>query len=261
MWVGGNHSRHLFYANALHGKYGLSGALVESRENMMPEPPVGIKETDRKNFVRHFSDRQKCEEKYFGVQVLPDCETLKVDICDLNSNTSSDFIKFIKPDVVMIFGCGLIKEPLVSVLPYHTINLHLGLSPRYRGSATLFWPFYFMEPWYAGSTFHYIVGEPDAGDIIHQVVPKLVVDDGIHDVGCKTVISSAEASIRLLEILDKEGDWKRYSQKGSGKNFLSSDFRPEHLRVLYSLFDNDMVSEYINGNMRGKDPALIKQYQ
>ena len=27
-----------------------------------------------------------------------------------------------------------------------TINIHLGLSPWYRGSATLFWPSYNLEP-------------------------------------------------------------------------------------------------------------------
>ena len=100
--------------------------------------------------------RYEAEKKYFGSQTLPSCPILKVDTDKLNSQESVDFVKKINPDVVLIYGSGLIKEPLYSTLPKNAINLHLGLSPNYKGAATLFWPFYFMEPTYAGSTFHYI---------------------------------------------------------------------------------------------------------
>ena len=45
------------------------------------------------------------------------------------------FFDFAGFDVALIFGTGLIKDPLYSALPADTINMHLGLSPRYRGSA------------------------------------------------------------------------------------------------------------------------------
>ena len=164
------------------------------------------------------------------------------------------------PDVVLIFGSDLIKEPLLSMLPRHTLNLHLGLSPRYRGAATLFWPFYFMEPTYAGSTFHYIVSEPDAGDIIHQVIPTLQRGDGIHDVSSKVVIDSVKHAIRLLEIFERGGVWKLYKQKSTGKNFLGSDFRPQHLRVIYNVFNDDMVDCYLDGNLESRTPRLVRQF-
>ena len=180
---------------------------------------------------------------------------------DLNSPESAEFVRRIAPDIALIFGCSLIKDPLKSALPPLTVNLHLGLSPWYRGGATLFWPFYFMEPNFAGSTFHFIVNEPDAGDIIHQSVPELSSEDGIHDVACKTVVASSEDAVRLLKIAAAGGRWDRYRQKGTGKNFLRSDFRPEHLRVIYNVFNDDMVRHFLDGNIKTRQLKLVRQFQ
>lgn len=258
--ISGTHPRHLYYFNTIHKVLPLCGAIIVSREEIIPKPPKNLAKIDKHNFIRHFRNRYAAEKKYFGKQPLFKCLKLQLKSDDLNSSKSVFFLKKINPDVVLIFGTGLIKEPLYSAVPYNTINLHLGLSPRYRGSATLFWPFYFMQPNYAGSTFHFIVGEPDAGDIIHQVVPKLEKTDHIHDVACKTVIASANVAVRLLGYLQKTGKWNRYKQRGTGKNFLSNDFMPEHLRVIYNLFDDDMVKQYLEGKIRSRKPKLIRQF-
>ncbi len=259
-WIGGSHPRHLYYINTITRRYPLAGAIVEMREHLMPHPPAGLAELDRQNFLRHFGNREKAERKYFGEQPFPSCPLLKVTHATLNTQESVDFVRSIGPDIVLVFGSGMIREPLFSALPRHTVNLHLGLSPRYRGAATLFWPFYFMEPTYAGSTFHYIVSEPDAGEIIHQVAPELYPKDGIHDVACRVVIQSAQEALRLLEIFEQEGHWISRPQKATGKNFLASDFKPEHLRVLYNLFDDDMVRQYLEGKLPCKQPNLYRQF-
>lgn len=260
LWIGGDHPRHLFYANRLARQVELSGAILEHRESLIPQPPEGIEERDQLNFIRHFSKRELAEQKYFGKQEPPACPTLEVSPQQLNSERSAAFVRQIDPEVILIFGTGLIKDPLYSSLPTQSVNLHLGISPRYRGAATLFWPFYFMEPGYAGSTFHYILPEPDAGDIIHQVVPDLSHGDGIHDVACKTVIASAEAALRLLELFAAKGFWRATRQRGTGKNFLSTDFKPAHLRVIYDLFNDEMVAHYLEGKLASKSPKLVRQY-
>lgn len=260
MWIGGSHPRHLYYANAINEQFPITAAIIEQRGAMVPQPPVGLDERDRSNFELHFANRDQAERRYFGDQAPPRVPILETSSEDLNSQESGDFVEKFDPEVVLIFGCGLIKGKLYSALPTNTINLHLGLSPRYRGAATLFWPFYFMEPAFAGTTFHFIVPEPDAGDVVHQVVPELKPEDRIHDVACKAVIQSSKAAIDLLEILASGGEWKRYKQKGTGKNFLSSDFKPEHLRVIYDVFDDDMVKQYLDSRLVSKKPTLIHQW-
>ena len=260
MWIGGNHPRHLFFINKIMERHEVCGAIVEMRENLIPQAPNNLAKLDKDNFIKHFNNRLEAEQKYFGSQSLPDCKLMETREDNLNSDKNAEVVKSFQPDVVLIFGSGLIKGPLYNALPKDTINLHLGLSPRYRGSATLFWPFYFLEPNHAGSTFHYIVSEPDAGYIIHQVVPKLEKDDKIHDVACKTVIESTAAAIKLLEIYEQNKKWDQYKQKGTGKNFLSSDFIPQHLRVIYNTYNDDIVKYYLEGKLKTKKVNLISQF-
>lgn len=231
-----------------------------NREEMMPEPPKDIDEHDRRNFIRHFENRDEAEKRYFGKQTPPDCETLVVTRDTLNTKEAADFVRKLDCDAAIIFGTALIKDPLLSTLPEHTLNMHLGLSPRYRGSATLFWPFYFLEPQYAGSTFHYIVAEPDAGNIVHQVVPPLALEDHIHDTACKTVIQSASEAVELFSMLAEGNVWEKHVQKSTGKLFLSTDFHPSHLRVIYDTYDDAIVKAHLDGTLKQKKPKLIRQF-
>lgn len=258
IFIGGTHGRHLYYANAVHNTFGLAGIISETRENIVPKPPNGLQKIDHDNFIKHFENRDNAEKKFFGNQSSPDCKTISVEPENLSGKESVRFINEIKPDIVLTFGCKIIKKPLFSVLPKHTLNLHMGLSPQYRGTATLFWPFYFMEPTYAGSTFHYLVSETDAGDVVHQSIPEIKKGDKIHDVACRAVIQSVADILILLDMFKDKGEWKFYKQKTTGKNFLSSDFKPEHLRIIYNLFGDDMVTQYLEGTLSSRKPNLIR---
>jgi methionyl-tRNA formyltransferase len=260
LFMGGNHPRHLHYANALHSDFGLVGVVIQKRGKIMPSVPTFQNEREEENYYRHFNDRAAAEEKYFGEQNIPNCEAITIEKEALNTEVTMDFVKKINPDVIFIFGCGMINTVFVDHLPFNTINLHLGLSPRYRGSATLFWPFYFLEPNYAGSTFHYITQEADAGDIIHQVRPELEVGDQIHDVAYKIVLASAQEGVRLLDHFQEKGTWNKRVQKSTGKHFLDGDFRPEHLSMIYDVYDNDVVNHYLEKKIQPREPKLFKQF-
>ena len=279
LFIGGTHPRHLYYANKIHERYLLAGAVFQNRGRLIPAELKGLQKKSWWNL--HFQNRDEAEKKYFGKQDnyygLPRCE---VPSNAINDKVVIEFIKEINPDIVLIFGCGMIKGELAEALPELTINLHLGLSPRYRGAATLFWPFYFLEPQWAGCTFHKIVDEPDAGDILHQCVPELSRGDKIHDVACKAVVQATEDMVTMLGSYDsgllkcacmdgcelcwgneeKIGHWKFYPQSTTGKNFLSRDFQPSHLRMIYETYNDDIVDQYLDGNLKQQKPKLVRQF-
>lgn len=256
--IGGNHPRHLHYMNSIIEYCNVVGVILETRENLLPMPPSGIETKDRLNFERHFKNREIYEKQYFGdATSISQCPTLSVSESELSTFNSVDFVRKMKPDVVFIFGSGMIKNPLFSMLPKLTINLHLGLSPRYRGSATLFWPFYFLEPNWAGSTFHIITDEPDAGEIILQSVPKLERGDTIHEVACKVVKKSTIEVRKIIDILDRNENLKLHQQIGTGRNFLTRDFFPQHLRLIYELYNDDIVDAFLEKKISPLEPKLI----
>lgn len=93
----------------------------------------------------------------------------------------------------------------------------------------------------------------------NYVVPELIINDGIHDVACKTVIEFT-AAVKLLAIYEFGNRWKAHKQKGTGKNFLTNDFIPQHLRVIYNIYNEDIVRQYMEGRLKPKKPRLISQF-
>jgi methionyl-tRNA formyltransferase len=257
--ISGSHPRHLFTVEPLQ-KLGFETLMIQiQRENFLPDLPSGLQNRDAVNFQRHFKERKSAEENYFqqpGSSEVRRHPVLKINQEDLHSKRVVSEIEKFSPDIAVVFGSGLIRDPLLGMLPTHTINLHLGISPEYKGSATLFWPFYMLEPQFAGFTIHKVVAKIDAGGIYSQGVPELNLSDGIHDVACKTVLRAQAELFRLVSHLAKDGEVNLALQKRTGKLWLSSDFSPAHLRIIYDTFDNDLVRAHLNGEIGFSTPRI-----
>lgn len=255
----GSQPRHMFFLQGML-EMGLEvRAVLMKRESLMPTFPGG-EERDRRNFVRHFEQRHAVEEKEFGEfkahRLLSDVDHIQVSSRNLSSPEVADFVAKSGAETGIVFGTDLIADPVRTALPRDTVNVHLGLSPRYRGSATLFWPFYFLEPQFCGITFHRLLSEPDAGEILHQLQSELRPGDGIHDVGARTVKQGLLHLSQLFSVRDR--GWTYIAQSATGRNFLTTDFRPPHLRVIYDLYEDSIVDAYLEGYLGGHPPKLYQ---
>ncbi|MFD2116968.1 formyltransferase family protein [Paenibacillus yanchengensis] len=254
----GSHPRHFYVANQLIGLGCVVGHVVEQREAFMPQPPNGLEEQDRLNFMRHFADRDQAEHVFFAGndminQTVP---TLKVSMQSLNGQQTMDWIQSLHADLLISYGVHKLSEHLLAAGPRDAWNIHGGLSPWYRGNTTLFWPFYMLKPNWAGMTIHQLTSKLDAGDIVHHSVPALEYGDGLHDVACKAVIQVAADLKKIVTTFElSEITYKK--QKSAGKLYVSSDWQPQHLRVVYQLFNNDIVDHYLDGKLPKTEPSLI----
>lgn len=258
--ISGSHPRHLYVHKKILEFYKDCSAIIMERESVLPEPPSNVTNRDRKLFVRHFDDRHKIEASVYGelsiAQVFRDTPHRVCKASDLNGRENADFARHFNADIAIIFGPDIIKSPLMDVLPELSINMHLGLSPWYRGSATLFWPFYFLQPQFAGVTFHKITAKADAGAILHQYRPELRKGQGIHDVGVNAVVGACN---ELIEILDNGISLKSLTeQRSSGRLFLTKDFQAAHLRLIYETFENRIVDAYLDGSLGDVQPKLVQ---
>ena len=260
----GSHSRHVYVHQQLIKNFNIAGIVTMKRESQFPEPPLGLNNNDYKNFIRHFKERNEMETFTYGNLTnnfySDEAPTLNINPDELNSIKVLKFIKKLKADVCFIFGVNLILDPIINNLPKLTINLHLGLSPWYKGSATLFWPFYFLQPQYAGATIHFIVKDADAGNIIHQDTPMLQYGEGIHQVGANVVIESVKSIIKIFTKIENNEEIIAKKQKSMGRLFLSKDFHPSHLRLIYGTYDNKIVDHYLDKNLDQRKPNLVKLF-
>ena len=50
---------------------------------------------------------------------------------------------------------------------------------------------------------------------------------------------------------------KGVKQSGYGKVFLAKDWRAEHLRLIYEVFEDRVVDAAIDGHISGRQPDLV----
>src|SRR5690349_18512194 len=51
----------------------------------------------------------------------------------INTEEHVQMIKDLNPDLIISYGCSIIKPPLIELFDKRFVNVHLGLSPYYRG--------------------------------------------------------------------------------------------------------------------------------
>lgn len=239
-----DHERHLWLAKQL-SKICELVAVVSERKPMSqpaatthPEPVISdyFKERDeRESFWftgtgRDFSDLS--------------ASLLTVDWGMSNSDEVFRFLIDAEPELVFLFGSSIIKDPLLSHFEGQMINMHLGLSPYYRGSATNFWPLVEGLPECVGVTLHHATLKVDGGNILLQGRPAPSIDDSSHDLGCKSIIVGVNLMQKLIEspALLSNGA----PQQDCGKLFYRSDFSKKMLLEVLQNFNNGMMEQYIH---------------
>ena len=79
----------------------------------------------------------------------------------------------LKSDLYIFFGSSYIKGPLVNFLiKKKAINIHMGISPYYRGADCNFWAMYDGNSHLVGATIHMLSKGLDSGAILYHAMSK-----------------------------------------------------------------------------------------
>lgn len=101
-------------------------------------------------------------------------KTLCIKSGDLNLLNTQQLNDALHSDVFIVFGSSFIKGWLIEFLiDKRAINIHMGLSPYYRGNSCNFWALYDNHPEYVGATIHHLSKGLDSGDILYHALPKI----------------------------------------------------------------------------------------
>jgi methionyl-tRNA formyltransferase len=123
---------------------------------------------------------RNAEANLFGKSRLisPRVNNLVMKSGDLNYLTQEHLKETMQSDIYVVFGGSFIKGWLVDFLiEKRALNIHMGLSPYYRGSSCNFWAMYDSLPNYVGATVHYLSKGLDSGPMIFHSVPKFENED------------------------------------------------------------------------------------
>lgn len=150
----------------------------------------------------YFQNVIQSERKIFGdISFLPDnVRTLSIKSGDLNKLNRSQLSEALGSDVYVVFGASYIKGWLIDFLVKHrALNIHMGLSPYYRGSSCNFWALYDDNPGYVGATIHLLSKGLDSGDILFHCVPNFHADDTPFDFTMRSVLEAQQSLVSSIE--------------------------------------------------------------
>ena len=241
----GNERRHRFVASRLVGTVNLVGIVSEVKSSPVAAPEL-LPRADQDVITRHFARQDEAERRLMGASgSFPDTELLKVPATAVNAPAVFDWLQRLDPHVVVLYGTSIIKPPLLDTYAGRMINIHLGLSPYYRGSATNFWPLVNRQPECVGATIHLVVAEVDAGSILAQVRPSAEISDRSHELGTKTIIAAADALPHVISRYMEGRIVPQTQDLARGRIFRRKDFKAESVRVMWRNFETGMMSEYL----------------
>ena len=224
-----------------------------------------IKRKSNKYELIHLEKRHQSEKDFFSLFLKEYKKKTKVNHYLVNkkylsSNKCYEVIKKLKPDLILLYGCSIIKGEILSKFKNKILNVHLGLSPYYRGGGTNYFPFVNNEPEYAGVTFMYADSGIDTGKIIHQFRPRIYENDDFHSIGNRLIKDMFHIYKELIINFDKIKIKKKKITNKKRLIYKANDFNKLNIKKLYFNFQNNILKKYLtNKSKRDKKVKIIQQ--
>ena len=100
-------------------------------------------------------------------------------VSSVNDVGTSSLLAELHPAVVVVHGTRIIAAALLNSLECPVLNVHAGLTPRYRGVHGGYWALAEHHPEWVGTTVHLVDPGIDTGGILEQVTFTVTDEDSI----------------------------------------------------------------------------------
>jgi len=110
-----------------------------------------------------------------------------IKVNNLNNNTTLNFLKKQKPDLILSIGSTIIRKPFLDIPSIGVLNVHMGVLPEYRGLGVTEWPLIEsrVNEVGLGVTLHLIDEEVDTGPIIKKQIISIDGCQSLEDLESK----------------------------------------------------------------------------
>ncbi len=271
-------SSDMYFANQLIKNLNVVGVFVEKQHGKAPNLFIKFVKIFKylikpKLFIKAIKDN--INNKYYGKRASRialdgfglegskllaggDCKVVYTEgINAINEPVYVEEIKKLKPDVIAVCGTSILKRPILSIPVKGVLNIHGGLSQRYRGVWTTLWAIYNEEPEYIGATVHYVSDGIDDGNIIYQGSPEIAEDDNHETLYVKVVKLGIDLMVKAIYDI-QNNKVKSYPLKTKGNLYLKKMVTPEIIKEVWEKIDKGFIREYVkNRALREKKVKLF----
>ena len=246
-----NQPRHLTLVEKLAG-IADEVYVVQGAETLFPGRSPGL---FRKSEIMedYFAHVRTAENKLFGgPRFSPaNARMMVMRPADVNEVTLDQVDDALHSDFYVVFGAAWLKGPLVEFLVANrALNIHMGLSPWFRGSSCNFWALHDGRADLVGATIHYLSSGLDNGSILFHALPAPDIVDPF-ELGMRAVRAAQDSlisamdtgAIQTMDAVDQDSTEEiRYSRGAEftdeiASRFLKSPPSPEKIQAILETRD------------------------
>ena len=265
----GSELRHDFFRVAVAADSSI--AVLESICEMKPALNQSLPDStpDVQLAREHLGERSRSELDFFQgfVKLMSDnSKPHYVDRGAINTNPQiRERLRELNPDIVICYGTSIIREPILSDFASRFLNIHLGLSPYYRGGGTNFWPLVNGEPEFVGVTFMQIDRGVDTGPVVHQIRATIYPEDSIHTIGNRLLRDTALITPRIVNSFPHLPGIDQSEMNPHGlpeRVYRKRDFTGSSVMTARRNLASGMLIEYLeNKGIRDKRAPLVDAFE
>ena len=141
-------------------------------------------------------------------------QTLKVS--SVNEEGCLHAIQLLQPDIIVVNGTRIINKKILQSTNAVFVNMHVGITPHYRGSHGGYWALRNNDIDNFGTTIHIIDAGVDTGAVIMQVFIKPDKPDNFTTYPILQVAIGIEALKKVLaNMISGNYETKKHTEKGN----------------------------------------------
>ncbi len=262
--ITGTGPEHHYVANKLAAGIPLAGIVVDHGK------PVSKSEKIRRYFKRYtplqllsrvwlavlrkaWGGHAQFQESMISVFGRENCSDFKRPdllhhVHGINTPEGVSAVAALEPDVILVYGTGIVGGKVLSLARTIALNMHTGISPYYRGCDCAFWPLYNEELNMVGATVHECVKEVDGGKIFGTTGVRLHADDNLVNVFARAVDAGADLYVSKAQELLEHGLQGTPQDFSIGKEYkaIMRDARAE--RKVRKAIRGGMIRRYVESH-------------
>jgi methionyl-tRNA formyltransferase len=100
-----------------------------------------------------------------------------IRVSSVNSQAAIDHITGLCPDIVVVNGTRIISKKVINLLNCPAINVHCGITPKYRGCNGGYWALANEDAGSSGVTIHLVDAGVDTGAVLGQEMIRPIRGD------------------------------------------------------------------------------------
>ena len=202
---------------------------------------------------KYFENVTSAQNKIFGNANVnrfdKNVKIFSIQFGDLNNCSVNMLNDFLKSDYYIVFGASYIKGDLANFLiNKNAINIHMGVSPYYRGTDCNFWALYDDNPHLVGATIHLLSKGLDNGPILYHAMPNIKTNPFEYTMSAtKSALYSVVERIKnnsILKFKPHEQNKKkeiRYSKKKDFNEKVANEFLIRKINLNSKIIDENLL--------------------